>query len=253
VKKLINKTKFFKEMHPARVIKKMRLYTRFFEAGEEPGKLELAKMSFQQALDFCDEYNFDVLKEIPDFENNFKQAQKKAKMGWAKRRDMPVIDQKDVKHFQSVLESGKIDLEAPFTYKKISKNPFPTGLSGTSAGVWLALGLKDGEEEDDKVDVEQTRVYAGDLIPIQKQIYFDKSMGNIIKAGVKSSIDFIQHKSFFIISSNDYIIDGHHRFLSAMLLDPDIQVQCLMIDLPIKKLLPLSLAYGDAVGNKRNL
>ena len=38
----------------------------------------------------------------------------------------------------------------------------------------------------------------------------------------------------------------------ALLLDSNMKVYVLEIDLPISKLLPLSIAYGDAIGNKRN-
>ena len=55
-----------------------------------------------------------------------------------------------------------------------------------------------------------------------------------------------------MVSKDDRIIDGHHRFLSAVLVDPAIQVTALEIDLPIKDLLPLTLAYTDAIGNVRN-
>jgi len=57
----------------------------------------------------------------------------------------------------------------------------------------------------------------------------------------------------FIMSKDLYIIDGHHRFLSGVLLDPNMQINALIIDLPIAKLLPLTLSYSDAVGNKRNV
>ena len=102
------------------------------------------------------------------------------------------------------------------------------------------------------IDVDVEQVTVNKLIPIQKQIYFDKSMGSTIKFGMDASIKFITKKSFFIISSNYYIIDGHHRFLSAMLINPNLKVNALMINLDINKLLPLTLSYSDAVGKKRN-
>ena len=43
-----------------------------------------------------------------------------------------------------------------------------------------------------------------------------------------------------------------HRFLSAVLVDPRINVTCLEIDLLINELLPMTLAYSDAIGNVRN-
>jgi hypothetical protein len=60
------------------------------------------------------------------------------------------------------------------------------------------------------------------------------------------------NKTFFITSADNFIIDGHHRWLSGIVLDPNLKVNTLSIDLPIKDLLPMATAYGDAIGNKRN-
>jgi hypothetical protein len=60
------------------------------------------------------------------------------------------------------------------------------------------------------------------------------------------------NKTFFITSADNFIIDGHHRWLSGIVLDPNLKVNTLSIDLPIKDLLPMAIAYGDAIGNKRN-
>ena len=54
------------------------------------------------------------------------------------------------------------------------------------------------------------------------------------------------------IKKDNRIIDGHHRFLTTVLINPKIKVNCLKIDLPIRELLPLTLAYTDAIGNVRN-
>lgn len=228
------------------------MYKRLFEDAEEAGKLEITEITVKEAINFCNKQNYDVLKEIPNFVKNFEEAQKKAKMGWTKRRDMPVIETEDVKELQARLEKGNLDIYKPFSHETLKSNPFPTGLTGMEAKKWLELGLKDGSITDDQIDVIITKVSVAKLIPIQRQIYFDKAMGSTIKFGMKASINFIAHKSFFIISSNYYIIDGHHRFLSAMLINPMLRVNALKIDLPIKKLLPLTTSYSDAIGHKRN-
>ena len=115
------------------------------------------------------------------------------------------------------------------------------------------LAKNDGDAKDDIVDVKIKRVAVGNLKPIQSQIYFDKSIKNVATHGAKGTKDFSASKSnFYVVSSDNRIIDGHHRFLSAVLVDPSIQVTALEIDLPIKELLPLTLAYTDAIGNVRN-
>lgn len=222
--------------------------------GEAAGAMELMSIRLEDAINFFKQRSFDIYKEIPDFDSHFKLAQKIVSTGRTQRKDMPVINDDDVRQFQARLEQGYIDLEAPFSPNSRPSNPFPEGLRGKEAEEFLQQGLKknDGVDPDDKVSVNKRKVQAKDLKPIQRQIYFDKSMGATIQYGVASSINFVTKESFFIISSDNYIIDGHHRFLSAMLIDPTLRVNCMSIDLDIKTLLPLAKAYGDAIGNQRN-
>jgi hypothetical protein len=219
--------------------------------GQEAGVLEIASMTLKQATDYMEKRKFDWQKEIPDFVKNFKAAQKKAKAGWTVRREMPVIEDRDVRQLQQRLKNGKIDIEKPFAKTTNPKNPFPQGLQGFDAKDFVERGLKDGSKTDDQVKVRNVRARVGDLIPIQKQIYFEKSIGKTVENGMKASLDFIKN-GFLIISADKYIIDGHHRFLQGVIIDPDMKVGALEIDLPIKKLLPMSVAYSDAIGNKRN-
>lgn len=229
------------------------------EAGESAGSMELVKTSVEKARKFAEKAfktkNMDLDKEIPNFDANYKIAKKAASGGETKRVDMPVIDNPQVKQFQSRLKRGHIDFKAPFANKKDQKNPFPKGLSGNTAKEWLQNGLEihDGDKNDDKVSVKMTSLAVKNLRPIQKQIYADISINITADNGVKDSVSFLTGKSnIFVISADNRIIDGHHRFLSALLIDPNMKVNCLAIDLPISKLLPMSLSYGDAIGNKRN-
>lgn len=233
-------------------MKKIKWYEYVAEAGQEAGKLEIVKMTIKQAYDYLASRNFDV-NQIPNFEANFYNAQKMAGMGQTKRKDMPVIDGKDVKAFQHSLEQGWIDIHEPHADETDKHNPFPTGLAGNDAKKWLDAGLRDGSKNDDIIKVNVVRKRAGELKPIQKQIYFDVAMEGVILFGVDKSEDFMVNKSSFITSSDNFIIDGHHRWLQCLILNPNVKVNTLSIDLPIKKLLEVSLAYGDAVGNKRNL
>lgn len=220
--------------------------------GEAAGTMELLDITLEEARKFASSGGFNLDKKIPEFDKHFKAAQKKARLGRTQRKNMPVINDDDVKKFQKRLKQGKIDINEPFAKDSNPSNPFPTGLSGFEADEFLKRGVKDGSKKDDKIDITIKKKSVKDLKPIQRQIYFDKSMGAIKKFGIKGTVDFLSNKSFFITSEDDYIIDGHHRMLSGMLINPDMKVNTLSIDLPIRKLLPLSLAYGDAIGNKRN-
>ena len=227
------------------------------EAGQAPGKMELVKTSLKDARAYAEdvfrENGFDLDTEIPDFDKNYATAQKLAGSGRTLRKDMPVIESEQVKQFQKRLENGRIDHAKPFTKEHMKGNPFPEGLKGQQAKDWMKDGLMDGDKDDDNVKVSKMTAKVKDLKPIQKQIYFDKSISACAQFGTKGTTSFIQGKSIMIASSDNYIIDGHHRFLSAMLIDPNMKMNGVAIDLPIKKLLPLTIAYGDASGNKRNL
>ena len=244
--------------HAVKKVKKMgTLNLDEGKGGAAAGKLELIRTSFAKAKEYVEKMHkdFDIEKEIPNFQKNYEYAQKLAKGGFAQRKDMPVIDNRDIKLLQKRLKKGAIDIARPFADNEVPDDPFPQGLDKSTGKEWVKGGLakNDGDAKDDVVDVKIKSVAVGNLKPIQSQIYFDKSIRNVAEFGAKGTKDFSSSKNnFYVISSDNRIIDGHHRFLSAVLVDPKIKVTALEIDLPIKELLPLTLSYTDAIGNVRN-
>ena len=94
----------------------MNLLKLYLEAdGEESGKLELVTTPVNKAREFADEILGDVDESIPDFDKNYKIAQKNASKGWTKRKDMPVIRSKDVNELQRKLKAGELDVKNPHT------------------------------------------------------------------------------------------------------------------------------------------
>ncbi len=180
--------------------------------GQKAGKLEMKHLDYKKAKEFTNKI-FDA-SLIPGLENNFQVAKEHIKMGHTKRKDMPVITSRDVIKFQQELKNGNLT----------------------------------GKE----VKMSKKKVKIKDLIPIQDQMYFDKSMKGIAKNGTKKTKEFLQNKTYFITSSDHRIIDGHHRYLQGLLLNPEMEVQILSIDLPIKDLLNIGLEFGDSQGNTRN-
>lgn len=231
---------------------------RIMEAGgAKAGTMEVATTKVNLARQYGEKIMKDngreLDKEIPFFDKNYVFAQKQAKQGFAKRKDMPVIDNKDIKLLQGRLKKGMIDIAAPFADNEVPNDPFPQGLDTNLGKKWLEGGLRDGVKDDDIVNVRITKLPVGKLLPIQRQIYFDKSIRNVAQFGAEGTKGFSASKSnFYVISKDNRIIDGHHRYLSAVLVDPKITVTCLEIDLPINELLPMTLAYTDAIGNMRN-
>jgi hypothetical protein len=223
---------------------------KLFEGGQAPGKLEIVKLNYEKAKNFMESIN--LLDQIDDFESKFEYAKRLANLGKTKRKDMPVIDDQDVKKFQLRLKLGTLDINEPFAAETNPQNPWPEGLSGWEAQDFVKRGLKDGAKKDDVIGITIGKVEVGKLKPIQKQIYFDKSMKSTAESGAKKTLNWLGNKTFFITSADNFIIDGHHRWLSGIVLDPNLKVNTLSIDLPIKDLLPMAIAYGDAIGNKRN-
>ena len=244
--------------HAVKKVKKMgTLNLDESTGGAAAGKLELVRTNFAKAKQYVEKMypDFDIEKEIPNFKKNYEYAQKLARGGFAQRKDMPVIDNRDIKLLQKRLKSGAIDIARPFAKNDVPDDPFPQGLDKEMGDKWVSGGLakNDGDAKDDIVDVKIKSVAVGNLKPIQSQIYFDKSIRNVAEFGAKGTRDFSASKSnFYVVSSDNRIIDGHHRFLSAVLVDPKMKVTALEIDLPISKLLPLTLSYTDAIGNIRN-
>ena len=227
--------------------------------GAKAGKLEITKTDVKNARKYAElemqKNGRELDVEVPDFDKNYIFAQRLAKMGSTKRKDMPVINNKDVRLLQKRLQAGAIDVSKPFAKNDVVDDPYPQGLTGDQAKQWVSGGLakNDGDAKDDIVNVKVKSVAVGKLVPIQEQIYFDKSIRNVSEFGAKGTKDFAKSKNnFYIVSKDNRIIDGHQRFLSAVLVDPRINVTCLEIDLPINELLPMTLAYSDAIGNVRN-
>lgn len=227
--------------------------------GEDAGTMEVAQISVKEAHNYTNDLFEKYQKEsvdqaIPNFDKNFIFGQGLAQKGMTVRKDMPVIDTKDVKDLQYRLKTGDLDVRAPFA-KGDHIDAFPEGLTGEDAKKWLKDGLPQNDgattKTDDIVKCHEGTVVVGDLAPIQKQIYLSKCMEATAQNGVKKSIKFLE-KTHLILSSDNHIIDGHHRWMSALLINPKMTIHALIIELPITTLLPLSIAYGDAVGNQRN-
>ena len=227
--------------------------------GAKAGKLELLNTPVMIARDYAEKMfkknGMNLDDEIPNFDKNYDLAKKSARLGFARRKDMPVITNNDVRQLQTRLSKGSIDISKPFAKNNLPDDPYPQGLTKQTGDIWMRSGLAraDGDPKDDIVKVSSQSIAVGNLKPIQAQIYFDKSIKKVSRDGVEKSKNFLTSKNNnFVVSKDNRIIDGHHRFLTTVLIDPKIKVNCMKIDLPIKELLPLTLAYTDAIGNVRN-
>ena len=103
------------------------------------------------------------------------------------------------------------------------------------------------------VNYRITKTPVHQLVPSQNQVFLNQIVSGIEQNGLSKSIKWVSSQSLFIVSQEGFIIDGHHRYSTGMLLDGGIQVRILRINLPMQELLKVSLDFSDNVaGNKRN-
>jgi len=212
-------------------------------SGKKAGKYELVKTSYEDAQRIADSYGVPSLTK-----DDYLYAQKLfSSHGKTQRNDMPVIRRKNILLFQQRLQKGYIDINKPYAPDTNPKNPFPNGISKEQAKGFLINGLRDGDENDDKINVKLYNVNSKSLKPIQKQVYLSEVFDLYRNAGKSYLQD-----AFFLTTNDNFIIDGHHRFVAILLFLPEIKIKALKIDMPLKTLIPMSLTYTTAIGNIRN-
>ena len=233
----------------------MTLGTILEAGGQAGGDMEVADTSLAEAREYftTEMEKIDMsIDDIENFDENFKLLKKKVSKGTEDRVDMPVVSWKQVKAFQEKLVNGELDVKKPFN-KEVTKSigKFPTKIKKKDRDIWLDSGEQDGEVKDDQIDAKFDTVAVKDLKPVQAQIYLSKAITNYGKFGLTDKSNFLTQKTL-IIDSNNMIIDGHHRWATAMIADPNIKMKVLRVDLKLSKLLKVSKSFGVAMGNKQN-
>jgi hypothetical protein len=97
----------------------------------------------------------------------------------------------------------------------------------------------------------KVKIKAKNLKPGQTNIFLDKVLKIIsekpkfVKKVIKKGV--INKTDDFLISSDNYIIDGHHRWCAAFILNPKCKIKCTQINLPIEVALPIlnAMIKGD--------
>jgi hypothetical protein len=192
---------------------------------------------------------YDLCEQVPGFETRYANLQSLISMhGERERRHMPVIPWREVKRLQRALADGHLDIRAPFN-EHIAKltGSHPTKFHHQAlAERWRTSGLRDGALRDDKVQAEFVRVAVRELTPIQAEIFFKKVVKKYRKHGLPGR-GSVMHEKPLVISGDNDIIDGHHRFAALYLVDPDIEVAALRVDIRADRLLRISRSYGASL------
>jgi len=87
---------------------------------------------------------------------------------------------------------------------------------------------------DKGIDVSNGSVAVGTLKATQREINGEKVLG--MKGAVENKGLDLQSNPI-IVSADDYILDGHHRWATLLVLDPANEIAVHRVDLPIKQIL----------------
>ena len=154
----------------------------------------IAKISVREAVDFSvnafARAGLDLLAEIPEFEENVKRLKQKMTLALdIPREQMPVIEPEDIRRFVADIQGGFVDIFPPWADlselpAEIHFEQYPEMLGGDKGKRWTSLGQRDGDLVDDQVRAKIQMVPVGELKPLQRQIFFENVIGNMLKFGI---------------------------------------------------------------------
>ena len=107
-------------------------------------------------------------------------------------------------------------------------------------------GYKDDEVMDDVVKTKPVKIQASQLKPSQDAVYLGKALGMAIGGVEGGNLEAV-------ISQDNRILDGHHRWAATIFNNPKARVGGVQAELKIGDLVPVLRQAGDALGNKRGL
>lgn len=101
------------------------------------------------------------------------------------------------------------------------------------------------------IKFRQIIVPACKLKPVQKNVYIEKAVNPILKHGLYKTKVYLRNHSSITVSKDLYIVDGHHRWLSAMLIKPKLGIKIFQIGLRFTELYRPMIAYSNILQNER--
>jgi hypothetical protein len=100
----------------------------------------------------------------------------------------------------------------------------------------IGKGKSDGDKKDDEIGGKRVSIAVKNLQAAQTEIIAEKAIGMAIGTMLNTTPTKIGGDLGSIISSDNFIMDGHHRWAATFLCDPNAKVQAVQIDLPGKVL-----------------
>lgn len=138
-------------------------------------------------------------------------------------------EQKEQSVFDIIREHLLQEFDAVYTRKE----PIPLSqIAAKKDGANAAIGggAEDGDESDDKIAGKKAFLTVSELKPAQTEIIKEKAFAMAVQSLLRGKWDGTDLGA--IISNDNYIMDGHHRWAAISLIDPSAKVQGTVIDLP---------------------
>lgn len=109
-------------------------------------------------------------------------------------------------------------------------------------------GKKDNNEKDDQARgaKKDEEVAVGSLLPMQKEVIPMKALGMALQY-LLGRFDKLTNMEA-IVSSDNYIMDGHHRWAAATLINPNTMVRVTRIGIPAAQLITALNIWTKAAG-----
>lgn len=104
------------------------------------------------------------------------------------------------------------------------------------AKVMVRAGVSDRDPNDDKVEVSPASFPAASLKPAQTTMVLDKAIGMALGMCIKGNIG---GDLGAVISADNHIMDGHHRWAATIMADPNGTVSGYQASLPGQELIPV--------------
>ena len=109
-------------------------------------------------------------------------------------------------------------------------------------------GTQDGNQNDDKFEVDKEKpVIVGELSPAQREVIPMKALSFALGYLLNKDPNLDEMQA--IVSSDMYIMDGHHRWAAATLVDPNKEVIVLKIEMPAVDLITALNVYTKGALN----
>lgn len=153
---------------------------------------------------------------------NKKQLDQKQKLDWQLRAGV-ITESQYEKKLLLLEDDGVIGTTTPVPLKQVAAKK-------AGADAVIGGGAEDGNSSDDKVAGQVASIPVGALKPAQTEIVVNKAVAFALGFANLGKPDLDDMEA--IVSKDNYIMDGHHRWAARFLLDPKAAVKVTAIDLP---------------------